>query len=225
MPDLPSACKVSHNPDAHRVLSNMTDCGYFGPQISEYSPDWPNVGTPWDCQEAGMLFLPSLGPSLGIFCIPGQSTTAFIRTPFLRGDPERGPEHPVLRRHPSQPSAIHPNLPLRTGPRPLPSWGESPGPDNRVRDSRSAGHKGLELPLLLLTVQEKPVHDLVLLLWGDEVLDDEVPGSRDEVERGVGGVRPPAVWEGRRMRKRKAKRQRKRVAKPKRWGRGSLETY
>lgn len=203
----------------------MTDCGYFGPQISEYSPDWPNVGTPWDCQEAGMLFLPSLGPSLGIFCIPGQSTTAFIRTPFLRGDPERGPEHPVLRRHPSQPSAIHPNLPLRTGPRPLPSWGESPGPDNRVRDSRSAGHKGLELPLLLLTVQEKPVHDLVLLLWGDEVLDDEVPGSRDEVERGVGGGEITRCMGRSKDEKAKSKEAEETGGKTKKWGRGSLETY
>lgn len=59
-------------------------------------------------------------------------------------------------------------------------------PDNGGRDSHSSWHQWLELPLLLLTVQEEPVHDLVLLLRGDEVLNDEVPGGRNETEMGVG---------------------------------------
>lgn len=62
-------------------------------------------------------------------------------------------------------------------------------PDQAVRDSHSGGHKWLELPLFLLTVQEEPVHDLVLLLRGYEVLDDQVPGSRNEVEMGNWGGR------------------------------------
>lgn len=53
-----------------------------------------------------------------------------------------------------------------------------------MRDSHSSWHEWLELPLLLLTVQEKPVHDLVLLLRGDEVLNNQVPGSRNDVEMG-----------------------------------------
>lgn len=58
-----------------------------------------------------------------------------------------------------------------------------------MSDSQSGWHEWLELPLLLLTVQEKAVHDLVLLLGGDEVLDDKVPGSRNEAEMGHWGVR------------------------------------
>lgn len=58
-----------------------------------------------------------------------------------------------------------------------------------MRDSHSSWHERLELPLLLLTVQEKPVHDLVLLLRGDEVLNNQVPGSRNDIEMGDWGVR------------------------------------
>lgn len=57
-------------------------------------------------------------------------------------------------------------------------WGH-PCPPGRARigdrDVPSGGHQRLELPLVLLTVEVQAVHDLVLLFWWDEVLDDQVP--------------------------------------------------
>lgn len=38
-------------------------------------------------------------------------------------------------------------------------------------------NKRLELPLILLGVKGQPVHDLILLLWRDEVLYDQIPAG------------------------------------------------
>lgn len=87
--------------------------------------------------------------------------------------PTSGPEKSILPLYHPLSSPICRNLSptgpghLHPGPRP-----EARGPDDWVRDSHSGWHEWLELPLLLLTVQEKPVHDLVLLLRGDEVFNN-----------------------------------------------------
>lgn len=43
------------------------------------------------------------------------------------------------------------------------------------RDAPSSGNQRLEFPLVLVAVEVQAVHDLVLLLGRDEVLDDQVP--------------------------------------------------
>lgn len=60
-------------------------------------------------------------------------------------------------------------------------------------DVPSGGHQRLELPLVLLTVEVQAVHDLVLLFWWDEVLDDQVPERVSGQERDRAGARG---WEG-----------------------------
>lgn len=63
----------------------------------------------------------------------------------------------------------------------------------RAGDVPSGGHQRLELPLVLLTVEVQAVHDLVLLFWWDEVLDDQVPERVTDQERDGAGARG---WEG-----------------------------
>jgi len=60
-------------------------------------------------------------------------------------------------------------------------------------DVPSGGHQRLELPLVLLTVEVQAVHDLVLLFWWDEVLDDQVPERASGRERDGAGA---SGWEG-----------------------------
>ena len=60
---------------------------------------------------------------------------------------------------------------------------------NTGRSSRSFCHlllhtrDGLRLPVLILVIQVRPVDDLVLLLRGDEVLDDQVPERQTNINQ------------------------------------------
>lgn len=78
--------------------------------------------------------------------------------------PTLGPEIP--------PSIGVPPTPPQSVKASVPPTLQAPGPGDWLWNSHSGWHERLELPLLLLTVQEKPVHDLVLLLRGDEVLNN-----------------------------------------------------
>lgn len=55
-------------------------------------------------------------------------------------------------------------------------------------DVPSGGHQRLELPLVLLAIEVQAVHDLVLLFWWDEVLDDQVPERVTGREPGGAGA-------------------------------------
>lgn len=94
-----------------------------------------------------------------------------------------------MLRNPSSlphPFSIPKSASLQTAAHPTPERPLGPGPDG-CRNSHSGWDQGLEPPLLLLVVQEEPVHDLVLLLWGDEVLDDQIPGDGEKVQEKAGG--------------------------------------
>lgn len=51
-----------------------------------------------------------------------------------------------------------------------------------------------KLPLILLGVKHQPVHDLILLLWRDEVLYDQIPGSSEHTERQKFHVTVKSLW-------------------------------
>lgn len=49
-------------------------------------------------------------------------------------------------------------------------------PRSKIKGHSLLGrNERLEFPLVFVDIKHQPVHDLVLLLWGDEVLDYEVP--------------------------------------------------